>query len=250
MKLFHTPLFLGITESEFETMKELHSMRSSFFFKNGTIFHTGDLIHEIGIIESGSVNIENIDLLGNKSILSNISQGQIFAETYAICHEPMLVDVVAIEDTQVLFADLDILLSNRYASQPYHEPFQRLLADSLQVTVRLAVALGVAALVVIVGVSHVAGAAFATHQGAALATEQLSGQQIAHILFCRPTVSFRVDRYSRMFSTTPGSPIFLLIFSKYSDRFLSRFVSSSFSQYSALTFSFSSCFFTKESIFS
>ena len=110
MKLFHTPLFLGITESEFETMKELHSMRSSFFFKNGTIFHTGDLIHEIGIIESGSVNIENIDLLGNKSILSNISQGQIFAETYAICHEPMLVDVVAIEDTQVLFADLDILL--------------------------------------------------------------------------------------------------------------------------------------------
>ena len=110
MKLFHTPLFLGITESEFETMKELHSMRSSFFFKNGTIFHTGDLIHEIGIIESGSVTIENIDLLGNKSILSNISQGQIFAETYAICHEPMLVDVVAIEDTQVLFADLDILL--------------------------------------------------------------------------------------------------------------------------------------------
>ena len=36
MKLFHTPLFLGITESEFETMKELHSMRSSFFFKNDT----------------------------------------------------------------------------------------------------------------------------------------------------------------------------------------------------------------------
>ena len=129
MKLFHTPLFLGITESEFETMKELHSMRSSFFFKNGTIFHTGDLIHEIGIIESGSVNIENIDLLGNKSI----SQGQIFAETYAICHEPMLVDVVAIEDTQVLFADLDILLSNRYASQPWHAKImQNILKLSVQ----------------------------------------------------------------------------------------------------------------------
>ena len=109
------------------------SRRSSFFFKNGTIFHTGDLIHEIGIIESGSVNIENIDLLGNKSILSNISQGQIFAETYAICHEPMLVDVVAIEDTQVLFADLDILLSNRYASQPWHAKImQNILKLSVQ----------------------------------------------------------------------------------------------------------------------
>ena len=53
---------------------------------------------------------------------------------------------------------------------------------------RLAVAFGVAALVVIVGVSHVAGATFATHQGAALATEQLGGQQIAHILFRRSTM--------------------------------------------------------------
>ena len=53
---------------------------------------------------------------------------------------------------------------------------------------RLAVAFGVAALVVIVGVSHVAGAAFAAHQGAALAAEQLGGQQIAHILFRRATV--------------------------------------------------------------
>ena len=82
----------------------------------------------------------------------------------------------------------DFIAENHLNGGVHHEPFQRLLADSLQVTVRLAVALGVAALVVIVGVSHVAGAAFATHQGAALATEQLSGQQIAHILFCRPTV--------------------------------------------------------------
>ena len=64
----------------------------------------------------------------------------------------------------------------------------RLFADGFQIAVRLAVAFGFAALVVIVGVSHVAGAAFAAHQGAALATEQLGGQQIAHILFCRPTV--------------------------------------------------------------
>ena len=82
----------------------------------------------------------------------------------------------------------DFIAKNHLNGGVHHEPLQRLLADSFQVTVRLAVAFGVAALVVIVGVSHVAGAAFATHQGAALATEQLSGQQIAHILFCRPTV--------------------------------------------------------------
>ena len=82
----------------------------------------------------------------------------------------------------------DFVAKNHLNGGVHHEPLQRLLADGFQVTVRLAVAFGVAALVVIVGVSHVAGAAFAAHQGAALAAEQLSGQQIAHILFCRPTM--------------------------------------------------------------
>ena len=82
----------------------------------------------------------------------------------------------------------DFVAKNHLNGGVHHEPLQRLLADGFQVTVRLAVAFGVAALVVIVGVSHVAGAAFAAHQGAALATEQLGRQQIAHILFCRPTV--------------------------------------------------------------
>ena len=82
----------------------------------------------------------------------------------------------------------DFIAENHLNGSLHHEPFQRLFADGFQVAVRLAVAFGVAALVVIVGVSHVAGAAFATHQGAALAAEQLGGQQIAHILFCGSTM--------------------------------------------------------------
>ena len=82
----------------------------------------------------------------------------------------------------------DFIAENHLNGSVHHEPFQRLLADGFQVAMRLAVAFGVAALVVIVGVSHVAGAALAAHQGAALAAEQLGGQQIAHILFCGSTM--------------------------------------------------------------
>ena len=82
----------------------------------------------------------------------------------------------------------DFIAENHLDGSLHHEPFQRLFADGFQIAVRLAVAFGFAALVVIVGVSHVACAAFAAHQGAALAAEQLGGQQIAHILFCRATV--------------------------------------------------------------
>ena len=82
----------------------------------------------------------------------------------------------------------DFIAENHLNGGIHHEPFQRLLADGFQVAVRLAVAFGVAALVVIVGVSHVAGAAFAAHERTALAAEQLGGQQIAHILFCGSTM--------------------------------------------------------------
>ena len=82
----------------------------------------------------------------------------------------------------------DFIAENHLNSGLHHEPFQRLFADGFQIAVRLAVAFGFAALVVIVGVSHVACAAFAAHERTALTAEQLGGQQIAHILFCGPTM--------------------------------------------------------------
>ena len=82
----------------------------------------------------------------------------------------------------------DFIAENHLDGGLHHEPFQRLFADGFQIAVRLAVAFGFAALVVIVGVSHVACAALTAHERTALAAEQLGGQQIAHILFCGATV--------------------------------------------------------------
>lgn len=110
MQKIQTPLFRGIGDDAFEQMRQYGGTRQKQFAKGETIFRTGETVHELGIVLSGSVNIENIDLWGNKSILSHIPAGQVFAETYAYCGEPMMVDAVADEDTQVLFLDLDRLL--------------------------------------------------------------------------------------------------------------------------------------------
>lgn len=110
MQKIQTPLFRGIGDEAFEQMRQYGGTRQKQFAKGETIFRIGERVHELGIVLSGSVNIENIDLWGNKSILSHIPAGQVFAETYAYCGEPMMVDAVADEDTQVLFLDLDRLL--------------------------------------------------------------------------------------------------------------------------------------------
>lgn len=109
MKLHNHPLFQGLLEGEVEQLHRTGCIRSQSFEKNQVIFHTGDRICEIGMVQSGTVHIEMLDLWGNKSILSNIAPGQIFAETYALCREPLLVDVVTAVPSDILFLNLDLL---------------------------------------------------------------------------------------------------------------------------------------------
>lgn len=80
-------------------------------FKNTVILSAGNITKEIGIIKSGSVNIEKIDIWGNKSILSNFSVGHTIAEAYAITNEIMMVDVVAAENSELIFLNVQALLS-------------------------------------------------------------------------------------------------------------------------------------------
>ena len=109
MDIFQTFIFQNLTNEELEEMKNLHFLRNASFEKNTLIFQTGDRIHEIGMVLKGSVHIESIDLWGNRSILSHVPEGHAFAETYALCHEPM-----------IAFLDTDILLDDRYLQKSWY----------------------------------------------------------------------------------------------------------------------------------
>lgn len=102
-------LFHGLTNADIAQMEHCHCLRQKAFSRRQTIFRTGDTVHEIGIVLRGCVHIESTDLWGNKSILSEVSEGQAFAETYAFCGEPLMVDAVAAEDCEVLFLDISAL---------------------------------------------------------------------------------------------------------------------------------------------
>ncbi len=105
-KVFSLPLFRGLPEEGREALLAGGCLRMGLFEKNQTIYHMGDTVYEMGIVLSGSVFIENMDLWGNRSILSKITPGQVFAETYAFCREPMMVNVTAAESSTILFFDL------------------------------------------------------------------------------------------------------------------------------------------------
>ena len=113
-----SPIFQNITDKDWNEMRQHALLRESSYEKNAVIFHTGQMTEEIGVVVNGCIHIENIDLLGNKSILSDISAGQIFAETYAFCEEPLMVDVVAAADSTILFLNVKKMLLPQYNS--YH----------------------------------------------------------------------------------------------------------------------------------
>lgn len=130
-------LFQGLTEADLDQMERGRCLRRKAFARRQTIFRTGDTVHEIGIVLQGAVHIESIDLWGSKSILSEVGEGQAFAETYAFCGEPLMVDVLAAADCEVLFLDT-AALSRPHAEHSWQD---RLLRNLLRVSMKKNLAL-------------------------------------------------------------------------------------------------------------
>lgn len=112
-------LFKGINDGEWGDLKNCGCLRIGNYDKNELIFHQGDITFETGIVISGSVNIENIDLWGNVSLLSKVSEGHVFAETYAFTGEPLMVDVTASDNSRILFLNLKKLMDKSYSKKSW-----------------------------------------------------------------------------------------------------------------------------------
>ena len=137
--LSRSPLFGGMFPDEIINMLQCMGAETRNYKKDERILHMGDTVEEIGLVLSGSVLIENNDIWGNRSLLARVGEGHIFAETYACAPgERMMVDVVASQDTQILFLNVKRLLTTCPNSCAYHEKLIRnLLSVSAQKNLHL-----------------------------------------------------------------------------------------------------------------
>ena len=133
MEIFLHPLFTGMTPEETAQMQALHAFRERTFPKGAYILRSGDRTQALGLVRAGGVHIESCDVWGERSILSYIAPGQVFAETYAVCGEAMMVDAVAAEDSEIVFLDLSVLLG---AAQRAASWYPKLMQNLLRITAR------------------------------------------------------------------------------------------------------------------
>lgn len=101
-----TAIFQGMTAEEIRTMLRCLRAEIRTFGRDSRILQAGDRARRMGLVLSGRVQIGSDDPWGNHSILDSVGPGQVFAETYAcVPDEPMMVDVMAMEDSRILLLD-------------------------------------------------------------------------------------------------------------------------------------------------
>ena len=123
--LKRTQMFAGVGEKDIATMLSCLGARVYTYKKGEYVLRQGEHINDITVLVEGSLHIQKDDYWGNRSILSNVSAGHIFAETYALSREPLMVDVVSAEDCEVLFLNLSALTDPLYANDSWQRKFMK-----------------------------------------------------------------------------------------------------------------------------
>lgn len=119
-QLQQSMLFRGMTELEITKALQVLEAHEKSFQKGETLLIAGTITERMGLVLEGSVTIESNDAWGNRTIISHVGQGQVFAETYALLeNEPMLVDVTASEDCRVLFLRSGRIQSLKNSLEPW-----------------------------------------------------------------------------------------------------------------------------------
>ncbi len=136
--LSQTSLFMGCKAEDIPHMLSAMKHKVRKYNKGQFIYTNGEIVREVCVVLSGSVQIENVDLFGKRSILGISEAGDIFAESYAcISNQPMLVDVVARENTEILRIDVPTLFSKAGTNDYAAKLIENLLRISSQKNLKL-----------------------------------------------------------------------------------------------------------------
>ena len=124
--LSQCPLFAGISRQEMEWMLNCLGGKNSVIAKGDPVFLEGEPANYVGVVLSGKVQIVRDDYYGNRSVLTVISPGGLFAEAFACADvETLPVSVIALQNSTVLLLDGKRGLTGCSNACPFHSRLVR-----------------------------------------------------------------------------------------------------------------------------
>ena len=102
-----TKLFAGVAEDEIDAMLSCLDARLHEYKKGVYVLREGEHLNHIMVLVSGELHIQRDDYWGNRAIVNRIAVGEMFGEAYIAPESGALLnDVVAVEDSAVIFFDV------------------------------------------------------------------------------------------------------------------------------------------------
>ncbi len=110
--LKNTQLFSGASDEDIEAMLGCLQARLCTYKKGEYVLREGERIERLMMLVKGELHIQRDDYWGNRSIISMVGVGEMFGEAYAAPESgPLMNDVLAVEDSAVIFLDIGKLLT-------------------------------------------------------------------------------------------------------------------------------------------
>lgn len=126
-------LMQGLNEQEISLILNCLQAKIKKYEKGETIFQEGEKIEEIGIIFSGTVMVQRNDYWGNRSIVALLGEMDVFGETFACLNQASDVQVIAEESSEILFLQVNRVLTTCSSSCQFHN---RLIRNLLEICAR------------------------------------------------------------------------------------------------------------------
>ena len=111
-------IFEGISETDIEKMLKCFEARKLTFKKDRTIVTNIINVKLIGIILSGTANMERYDYNGNRSIIEKLSPNSVFGEVFSRLGSD--ISVIATSDCEVLFIEYEHIIKKCKKGCLYH----------------------------------------------------------------------------------------------------------------------------------
>lgn len=119
--LKQTQLFFGVEEAEILTMLSCLNARAVSFQKGDYVLRQGDQVDSLAVLVEGELHMQTDDYWGNRSILGQITVGEMFGEAYAAPESgPIALDVVAVADSTVLLFDVKRIITTCSSACRFH----------------------------------------------------------------------------------------------------------------------------------
>ncbi len=139
-KIKNVKLFSGIADQDLSSLLSCLSAVVKSYKKDEIIFLSGQPAKSVGIICLGSVHVFKEDFIGNRTIISALSAGELFGESYACAQTSSIpVSVMATTDSKIMLIDYRKIITTCPTTCTFHS---RLVENMLGILAYKNVALG------------------------------------------------------------------------------------------------------------